>query len=350
MQIKRPRWQRVWAHDIGVDLGTANTLICIRGQGIVINEPSVVAINKRTKSIIAIGEAAKLMIGKTPDGVIAARPLIDGVVSDFEVTEQMLKNFVSRIHAEHGVVWPRPRMVIGLPSGVTEVERRAVEEAARHAGARTIYLVEEPMAAAIGSRLPVREPTGSMIVDIGGGTTEVAIIALGGIVVSRSLRVAGDELSEAIMQHIRDEFNLAIGESTAERIKLSIGSVYYEDQQQSLTIRGRNILSGLPQEMVITTEHIRMPLMKHARPIVDAVRTTLEEAPPELVADIMERGIVLTGGGALLRGLDKLVTQETRMPVQVADNALTAVVEGAGYILEDLENLRGVLVSVREGG
>lgn len=341
-------WRRVWAHDIGIDLGTANTLVYVRGRGIVVNEPSVVAINRRDKNIIAIGRAAKDMIGKTPRGIVAARPLIDGVVSDFEITEQMLKHFVKEIHNNFSVFWPRPRMVIGLPSGVTEVERRAVEEAARNAGARAIYLVEEPIAAAIGSGLPVQEPSGSMVVDIGGGTTEVAVIALGGIVVSRSMRVAGDELSEAIMQHMRDEFNLAIGESTAERIKIEVGSVFYEEVSRSLLVRGRNILSGLPLEMTVTPEHVRAPLMKHVRPIVDTIRTTLEEAPPELVADIMARGITLTGGGALLRGLDKLITQETRMPVQAIENALTAVVQGTGQVLENLDELKNVLINTAE--
>jgi rod shape-determining protein MreB len=343
-RMARFTWRKVWAHDIGVDLGTANTLVYVRGRGIVIDEPSVVAINQRTKQVIAIGKPAKQMVGKTPQGVIAARPLIDGVVSDFEITEEMLKSFVARLHNEYSVMWPRPRMVIGLPSGVTEVEKRAVEEAARNAGARAIYLVEEPMAAAIGCGLPVKEPTGSMIVDIGGGTTEVAVIALGGIVVSRSLRIAGDELTEAVMQHLRDEFNLAIGESTAERIKLQIGGVGHENKSRKIVIRGRHLLTGLPQEMKLGGEHVRLPLMKNIRPIVEAVRMTLEEAPPELVGDIMQRGILLTGGGALLGGLDKLIAQETHMPVRVVPNALTAVVEGTGQVLEDLDSLKEVLI------
>lgn len=343
--VSRP-WQRVLAHDIGIDLGTANTLIHVRGEGIVINEPSVVAINRHTKDVIAIGAKAKQMIGKTPKGIVAARPLIDGVVSDFEITEQMLKYFIKKIHDMHSVLWSRPRIVVGLPSGITEVERRAVEEAARNAGARDIYLVEEPMAAAIGSGLNVKGSQGSMVVDIGGGTTEVAIIALGGIVVSRSLRLAGDELSEAIMQHLRDEFNLAIGETSAESIKMDIGSVYYEDSSKSMVVRGRSILSGLPHEITIAAEHVRAPLMKHVRPLVDAVRNTLEEAPPELVSDVMARGIYLTGGGALLKGLDKLIAQETRMPVKASPNALTAVVEGTGLILDDLSGYKEVLVAL----
>lgn len=336
-----------WAHDIGVDLGTANTLVYVKGEGIVINEPSVVAINRRTKQAIAIGAEAKDMIGKTPKGIVAARPLVDGVVSDFEITEQMLKHFINRVHNESQVIWPHPRIVIGLPSGVTEVEKRAVEAAARNAGARATYLIEEPMAAAIGCRLPVREPSGSMVVDIGGGTTEVAIISLGGIVVSRSLRVAGDELSESIMQYLRDEFNLAVGEFTAEKIKLRIGSVYYEDKPRTLAVRGRNLLTGLPNEITISSEHVRNPLMKHIRPIVDSIRLTLEESPPELVADIMERGIILTGGGALLSGLADLISQETKIKVKVPKNALTAVVEGAGLVMDDLNSLKDVLVTTR---
>lgn len=341
--MKRPRW----AHDIGVDLGTANTLVYVKGEGIVINEPSVVALNKRSKQVIAIGSAAKAMIGKTPKGIVTTRPLIDGVVSDFEITEQMLKHFVNQVHGESHVLWPHPRIVIGLPSGVTEVEKRAVEAAARNAGARATYLIEEPMAAAIGCRLPVREPSGSMVVDIGGGTTEVAVIALGGIVVSRSLRVAGDELSESIMQYLRDEFNLAVGESTAEKIKLQIGSVYHEDKPRSINVRGRNMITGLPSEVSISSEHVRGSLMKHVRPIVEAIRTTLEEAPPELIADVMEQGIILTGGGALLGGLDRLVAQETKIKARVAKNALTAVAEGTGLVMDDLNSLKDVLVTTR---
>lgn len=333
------------AHDIGIDLGTANTLVYVRGRNIVIDEPSVVAINKKTKRVVAIGHKAKKMVGKTPKGILAARPLVDGVVSDFEITEQMLKHFINVIHKKHPVIWPRPRVVVGLPSGVTEVEKRAVEEAAKSAGARKIYLVEEPMAAAIGCRLPVKEAKGSMIVDIGGGTTEVAVISLGGIVVSRSLRIAGDELSESIMQFLRDEFNLQIGEATAEKIKMDIGNVFHQDKARTMPVRGRNILSGLPQEISISSDQIRIPLSKQVRPIIDTVKSTLEEAPPELVADILEEGIILTGGGALLEGLEKLVYQEVKVKVTTAKSALTSVVEGCGLVLEDIDSLKDVLVS-----
>ncbi|HIA91531.1 TPA: rod shape-determining protein [Candidatus Saccharibacteria bacterium] len=335
---------RYVAHDIGIDLGTANTLVTVKGHGIIINEPSVVAIHKSTKKVVAIGERAKKMIGKTPDDILAARPLVDGVVSDFEITEQMLKYFVDKVHQLQRVAWNRPRIVVGLPSGVTEVEKRAVEEAARSAGARKSYLIEEPMAAAIGVGLPVKEAEGSMIVDIGGGTTEVAVMSLGGIVVSRSLRIAGDELSEVIMRLVREDFNLHIGETTAERIKIEIGAVHHDQDRKSMEVRGRNILSGLPQSINLSTENVRMALSKEVRPIVEAVRTTLEESPPELVADIYKNGIVLAGGGALLRGLANQIEYETRVKTRAADNALTAVVEGCGLVLNELDSLKEVLV------
>lgn len=337
--------RRYWSHDIGIDLGTANTLVYVRGHGIVMNEPSVVAINRKTKQVLAIGSKAKKMIGKTPGNILAARPLVDGVVSDFEITEQMLKYFVGKVHRRYSVIWPKPRVVIGLPSGVTEVEKRAVEEAARSAGARQVYLVEEPMAAAIGCRLPVKDAQGSMLVDIGGGTTEVAVISLGGIVISKSLRIAGDELSEAIMHYMRNEYNLQIGESTAERAKIKIGSVYPQKKPKTMTIRGRNLVTGLPQEIVVNSESLRIPLTKQVRSIIDAVKTTLEESPPELVADISKFGIILAGGGALLKGLPELIKQETKVKTRAADNALTAVVQGTGLVLEDLDSLKEVLVS-----
>lgn len=335
---------RYVAHDIGIDLGTANTLVSVRGQGIIINEPSVVAIHRRTKRIIAIGERAKQMIGKTPEDIMAARPLVDGVVSDFEVTEQMLKYFINKVHSKQKVVWNRPRVVVGLPSGVTEVEKRAVEEAARSAGARKSYLIEEPMAAAIGIGLPVQEAEGSMIVDIGGGTTEVAVMSLGGIVLSRSLRIAGDELSESIMRLMREEFNLHIGETTAERIKIEVGAVHHSAPLKKIDVSGRNILSGLPQSVTVTTDHVLPVLNKQVRPIVEAVRATLEESPPELVSDIVERGIYLAGGGGLLRGLPQLIENETRVKTFAAENALTAVVVGCGKVLDNLDSLNEVLV------
>ncbi len=337
--------RRYIAHDIGIDLGTANTLIYVKGRGIIIREPSVVALNKRSKQILAIGEAAKAMIGKTPKGIVAARPLVDGVVSDFEITEQMLKYFLKRVHEENWVIWQRPRIVIGIPSGVTEVEKRAVESAAESAGARQTLLVEEPIAACVGCRMDVLAPIGNMIVDIGGGTTEVAVISLGGIVVSRSLRIAGDEMTEAIMQYIRDEFNLSIGESTAEKIKLTIGNAYPLGKAKSMPARGRDLISGMPREITVTGDQIRLALTKTLRSITEAIKATLEETPPELAAEIMKRGIVLAGGGALLSGIDALVEAETKMPVKLATDPLASVVAGTGLILEDLDAMRTLVTS-----
>lgn len=342
------RLKRLWAHDIGIDLGTANTLVYVRGQGTVINEPSVVAINKKTKEVIAIGAKAKDMIGKTPEQILAARPLVDGVVSDFEVTEQMMQHFISRIHKEYQVVWQRPRVVIGIPSGVTEVEKRAVANASTSAGAREAYLVEEPLAAAVGCRLPVTESTGCMIVDIGGGTTEVAVISLGGIVVSKSLRTAGDELTEGIMQYMRDEFNVSIGERTAENIKIDIGSAHPLKQVETMTVRGRDMVSGMPKEITVSSDQLRLAIIKTIRVIVEAVKTTLEETPPELVGDIMEHGVVLTGGGSKLKNLDTLIAQETKMKVVLADDPLHSVVKGTGLILEDLERYSSILITNEE--
>jgi rod shape-determining protein MreB len=338
------------SHDIGIDLGTANTLVYVRGKGIVINEPSVVAVNTKTKQVLAIGDEAKKMVGKTPASIVATRPLVDGVVSDFEVTEQMLKYFINKVHKETYSVFPRPRVVVGIPSGVTEVEKRAVEDAATNAGARQTFLIEEPMAAAIGSRLPIQDAAGSMIVDIGGGTTEVAIISLGGIVASRSLRIAGDELSDDIIQYAREQFNLQIGERTAENIKIAIGSAYpLSGGPKEVPMRGRDLVTGLPKEIMVTPEQIRAALAKSVRDIVEAVKITIEETPPELVADIMERGIYLAGGGALLKGLDLLVQRETKMPVHVAEDPLTAVARGTGLVLEDIDALKEVLVPTQYG-
>jgi rod shape-determining protein MreB len=339
------RFLGIFSHDIGIDLGTANTLVYVRGKGIIINEPSVVAINTKTNQVLAIGDEAKKMVGKTPASIVATRPLVDGVVSDFEVTEQMLRYFIDKVHKESFAVFPRPRVVIGIPSGVTEVEKRAVEDAATNAGARQTYLIEEPMAAAIGSRLPVHDAAGSMIVDIGGGTTEVAIVSLGGIVASRSLRIAGDELSDDIIQFARDEFNLQIGERTAENIKITIGSAFpLGNEPKQVPMRGRDLVTGLPKEIMVSSEQIRSALTKSVRAIVDAIKITIEETPPELVADIMDRGVILAGGGALLKGLDLLVHRETKMPVHVADDPLTSVVRGTGLVLEDLDSLKDVLV------
>lgn len=334
-----------FSHDIGIDLGTANTLVYVKGRGIVINEPSVVAINQKTGQIVAIGAEAKRMVGRTPAYITASRPLVAGVVSDFEVTEEMLKYFIRKVHAETFSLFPRPRVVIGIPSGVTEVEKRAVEDAAKNAGAREVYLVEEPMAAAIGIRLPVQEAVGSMIVDIGGGTTDIAVISLGGIVVSRDLRVAGDKLNEDIIRFARDEFKLLLGERTAEDIKISIGSAYELDEPLEATMRGRDLVTGLPKELVVDDADIRRALRHSINVLVNAIKGTVESTPPELVADIMHRGIHLVGGGSLLRGLDQLMAEEAKIPVRVAEDPLTAVVRGTGIILEDIDAVREVLVS-----
>jgi len=334
----------IFSHDIGVDLGTANTLVYVRGKGIVINEPSVVAINQKSKQILAIGNEARKMVGRTPAHIVAIRPLVDGVVSDFEVTEQMLRYFIDKVHREKFSLFPRPRVVVGIPYGVTEVERRAVEEAALNAGARQVFLIEEPVAAAIGARLPIQEAAGNMVVDIGGGTTEVAVISLGGIVASRSLRIAGDEMNQNIIDFARDKFNLMLGERTAEEIKIAIGSATELKERLTVPMRGRDLVTGLPKEMPVDDEQIRTALKKSVQQIVEAIRVTIEETPPELVADIMEKGIILCGGGALLRGLDKLVQEATLTAVHVADDPLTAVVRGAGLVLEDLETLKDVLL------
>jgi rod shape-determining protein MreB len=332
------------SHDIGIDLGTAYSLVYVKGQGVVINEPSVVAINKKSKQILAIGDEAKKMVGRTPAHIVAIRPLVDGVVSDFEVTEAMLKYFIDKVHKKKFSLVPRPRVVIGLPYGVTEVERRAVEEAALNAGARQVFLIEEPMAAAIGAHLPVQEATGCMIVDIGGGTTEVAVISLGGIVTSRSLRVAGDELNEDIISFARDQFNLLLGERTAEDIKIAVGSAYPLTEKLTFAMRGRDLLTGLPREIIVSDEEIRKALAKSVSAIVDAVKLTVEETPPELLADIMDRGIILAGGGALLRGLDQLLKDATHIPVYIAEDPLTCVARGTGQVLENLDHLQEVLL------
>lgn len=334
-----------FSQDIGIDLGTANTLVYVRGKGIVINEPSVVAINQKTKQVLAIGQEAQIMVGKTPAHIIATRPLVDGVVSDFEITEQMLKYFIDRVHKERFSLLPRPRVLIGIPYGVTEVERRAAEEAAMNAGARQAFLIEEPVAAAIGARLPIQEATGNMIVDIGGGTTEVAVISMGGIVASRSLRIAGDEMNQDIIDYARDNFNLLVGERTAEKIKVEIGSAFPMKEKLERPMRGRDLVTGLPREVIINDEQVRRAMTKSINAVVEAVKVTIEETPPELVSDIMERGIILAGGGALLKELDTLISQATQTKVFIADDPLTCVARGTGVVLEDLETLESVLLS-----
>lgn len=330
--------------DIGIDLGTANTLVYVKGRGIVINEPSVVAVNQRTGQILAIGKEAKGMVGKTPGHIVATRPLVDGVVSDFETTQQMLRYFIDKVTEGRFAFIRRPRVLIGIPSGVTEVEKRAVIEAALTAGARQAYLIDEPMAAAIGARLPVTEATGNMVVDIGGGTTEIAVISLGGVVSARSLRVAGDEMNEDIVRFCRDQFNMLIGERTAEEAKIAIGSAFPQRQKLSFTIRGRDLVSGLPKEVTMTDEHMREALSRSVRIIINNVKTIIEETPPELVSDVMHRGIILAGGGSLIRGLDTLLANQTSMPVQLMQDPLTAVVRGTGIVLDDLETLQEVLI------
>lgn len=333
-----------FSKDIGIDLGTANTLVYVKGRGIVINEPSVVAINKKTGQVLAIGKEAKKMVGKTPGHIVATRPLVDGVVSDFEVTEQMLKYFIDKVHRGSFSFFSRPRIIVGIPSDVTEVEKRAVIDATINAGAREAYLIDEPMAAAIGARLPVQEAAGNMIVDIGGGTTDIAVISLGGVVASRNLRIAGDEMNEDIIRYCRDNFNLLIGEKTAEDIKIAIGSAYPQKEKMQLPVRGRDLVSGLPKEITLNDEHVREALSHSIKIIVNNIRTTIEETPPELLADIMQRGIILAGGGSLIRGLDKLVADQTEMPVRMMEDPLTAVVRGTGIVLEDIESLREILV------
>ena len=329
----------LFSHDIGIDLGTANTLVMVRGKGIVINEPSVVAVNKKTRKVLAIGTEAKRMVGRTPANIVAVRPLKDGVISDFDVTEQMLKYFISKVHDRFGSL-PKPRVVVGIPSGVTEVEKMAVHDATRSAGARECHLIEEPMAAAIGAGLPVTEPTGSMIIDIGGGTTEVAVISLGGIVVARSIRIAGDEMDEDIVAYARQKHNLLIGERMGEEVKISAGSAWPLAEERMVTLRGRDLVSGLPKAIEISSVEVRDAISGSVAAIVEAVKTTIEETPPELLADLMAGGIALAGGGALLEGLDTRLSHETRMRVYVADDPLTCVVRGTGEAPQPCQHQR----------
>jgi len=338
----------MFSKDMGIDLGTANTLVFVRNKGIVVNEPSVVAINNLTHEVLSVGDEAKEMIGRTPGNIVAIRPMKDGVIADFDVTQAMLKYFINKTY-NRGLFSPKPRIVICVPSGVTEVEKRAVIEAAIAAGAKekNASLIEEPMAAAIGAGLPVEEPTGNMVVDIGGGTSEVAVISLGGIVTSKSVRTAGDEFDNSIVSYIKKEYNLAIGERTAEEIKISIGCAYIDDsiEVRKMDIRGRDLISGLPRTVEINSKQVLTALSEPVSIIVEAIKYTLEKTPPELAADIMEAGIVLTGGGALLRGLDKLVAEETGMPVHVANEPLNCVAIGTGAALEHIDSLKGVLIS-----
>lgn len=327
----------LFSHDMAIDLGTANTLVYVKGQGIVLSEPSVVAINKDTGKVRAVGVEAKNMIGRTPGNIIAIRPMKDGVIADFEIAEEMLRYFIQKVHNRKRLVWPR--VAVSVPSGITAVERRAVTESAVQAGAKKVFIIEEPMAAAIGAGLPVQEPQGCMIVDIGGGTTEVAVISLGGIVFPKSVRVAGDEMDQAIIQHLKRTYNMMVGERTAEEIKIAIGSAFPIKDELEMQVKGRDQVMGLPKIITITSEEIRESLREPVSAIVDAVRVTLDRTPPELSADIVDRGIVLAGGGALLRGLDKLLAKETGLHVTRAEDPLTAVVLGTGRFLEELKNL-----------
>ena len=333
----------VIGRDMAVDLGTANTLVYVRGKGVVLDEPSVVAMNTTTGEVLAVGHEAKRMIGRTPEAIEAIRPLKDGVIADFDATEQMLRHFIAQVHRRR--YFAKPRMVICVPSGITAVEQRAVKEAAYSAGARRVYVVEEPMAAAIGAGLPVHEATGNMVVDVGGGTTEVAVISLGGIVTSRSIRTAGDDLDQAIVSWMKKKHSLMLGERTAEEVKISLGSAFPLAQEVEAEIRGRDMVSGLPRTVTVSTRDVRNALEEQVSDIIDAVRLTLDQTPPELAGDIMDRGIVLTGGGALIRGLDERLRHETGMPVHVAENPLESVAFGAGRCVEEFEALQQVLVS-----
>jgi len=336
----------VLSNDIGIDLGTANTLVYVRNQGIVLNEPSVVAIEKSTGKVLAIGSAAKEMMGRTPGGIAAIRPLKDGVIADFEISEKLIADFIRRV-VKHRYLM-KPRVVVSVPSGITEVEKRAVRDSAENAGAREVFLLAEPMAAAIGVGLPVEQPSGCMIIDIGGGTCEIAVIALNGIVNDTSIRVAGDELNEAIILYLKKNYNLLIGELTAEDIKIKIGSAHPLDKELSQDIRGRDLVAGVPKNLALSSVQVREALSETIDIIVEAVRQALERTPPELASDILERGIILTGGGALLRGLDKRLRQETNLPVNVAEDPLTCVVRGAGRVLEDFTGFAKVLEKSRK--
>lgn len=339
---------KLFAQDLAIDLGTANSRVYVRGRGIVITEPSVVAVNQKTGQILAIGDEAKKMVGRTPSYIVATRPLVSGVVSNFEVTEQMLRYFIEKARKRKFLLNPRPRVIIGIPCGVTEVEKKAVQDAAKNAGAREVFIIEEPMAAAIGARLPVQEAGGNFIVDIGGGTTDIAVISLGGIVISKTLRVAGDKLNQDIIQFAQDEYKLLIGERTAEMLKIGIGSVSLLKEKKQLPMRGRNLVTGLPEEILVSNEDIKKALEKSVRQIVEEIKTAVEETPPELLADVMASGIQMAGGGSLLRGLATLIQKETKIPTKVIEDPMTAVVRGAGQVLENLDQLQEVLVETEE--
>jgi len=328
----------LFSNDMGIDLGTSSVLVYVEGQGIVLREPSVVAIESDSKRVVAIGTEAKRMIGKTPANIVAVRPLRNGVIADFEITEQMIRYFIKKVHKRRSLL--HPRIVIGIPSGITEVERRAVRESAEQAGAREVYLIEEPMAAAIGAGLPINESVGNMIADIGGGTTEVAVISLGGMVVSRSLEIAGDEMDEAIVQYFRKKYNLLVGDNTAEEVKIKIGSVFPLPEETRMEVRGRDQVSGLPKTVVISSEEIRQAMLEPTRSIIEIIRDTLQDTPPELSSDLVKRGIWLAGGGSQIRGFADLLSQETELPVHIAEDPMTCVVRGTGKYLEEIEKIQ----------
>jgi rod shape-determining protein MreB len=342
------KFLKFFSEDLAIDLGTANSLVYVSGRGIVMQEPSVVAINQKTGQVLAIGLEAKKMVGRTPAHIVATRPLRSGVISDFEVTEQMLRYFIEKSQKRKFIFSRRPRVIIGIPCGVTEVEKKAVIDAGRSAGAREVFLIEEPMAAAIGAKLPVQEAGGNFIIDIGGGTTEVAIISLGGIVLAKSLRVAGDRLNEDIIQFAQEEYKLLIGERTAEGLKIGIGSAYPIKDKRELPMRGRNLVTGLPEEIIVSDEDIRRAMERSVKQIVAEVKLAVEQTPPELLADVMTNGIYLSGGGSLLRGLDVLIQKETKVPAKIIEDPMTAVARGAGIVLENLDSLEEVLVETEE--
>ncbi len=337
------RFYNLFSNDIGIDLGTANTLVYVRGHGIIINEPSVVAVNQKTGRIVAIGKEAKQMLGRTPGHITAVKPLVDGVISDFEITEELLRYLIGKVNAISKKM-ARPRVVIGVPSGVTNVQIRAVRDASKSAGAREVHIVEEPMAAAIGIRMPVKEPVGSMVIDIGGGTTDIAVISLGGIVHSRNLNVAGDKLNSDIISYIRDEFKILVGDRTAEEVKIAIGSVSDTKSPVEASVRGRDLATGLPREVIITESDVREAISSSISQLVEAAKEVLEGTPPEILSDVMHRGVVLVGGGALVAGIADLFRRELNIPVHIAEDPLTAVVRGTGIILEDIENFRDILI------
>jgi rod shape-determining protein MreB len=333
----------MFSNDLAIDLGTANTLVYQKGKGIVMDEPSVVAVNKESNRVLAVGKEAKSMLGRTPGSIVAIRPMRDGVIANFEITEAMLRYFIQKAHNRKTLV--RPRIIISVPSGITQVEKRAVRDSAQSAGAREVYLVEEPMAAAIGAGMPIQEPSGNMIVDIGGGTTEVAVISLSGIVYAKSIRVAGDEMDEAIVNYVKRKYNLLIGERTAEQIKIEIGSAFPQEPKRTVEVKGRDLVAGIPRTQTISDDEIREAMLEPVNAIVDTIKIALERTPPELAADIVDKGIVLAGGGALLRGLDILIREETGLPITIAEDPLTCVVRGTGKVLDELDLLRQIQIS-----